>query len=73
MPIATSSDTIDISSENKTEDLANKILKKLKLGDIVFLYGEIGVGKTTFVKYLINEFQRENNLNLTEVTSPRFI
>ena len=72
MPIATSSDKIDISSENKTEDLANKILKKLKLGDIVFLYGEIGVGKTTFVKYLINEFQRENNLNLTEVTSPTF-
>mgnify|MGYP001170662982 len=72
MPIATSSDTIDISSKNKTEDLANKISKKLKLGDIVFLYGEIGVGKTTFVKYLINEFQRENNLNLTEVTSPTF-
>ena len=72
MPIATSSDKIDLSSEKKTEELANKILKKLKLGDVVFLYGEIGVGKTTFIKYLINGFQKENKLKLTEVTSPTF-
>ena len=60
MPIAISSDKIDLSSENQTEELSNKILKKLKLGDIVFLYGEMGVGKTTFIKYLINGFQRKN-------------
>ena len=72
MPIATSSDKIDLSSEKKTEELANKILKKLKLGDVVFLYGEIGVGKTTFIKYLINGFQKKNKLKLTEVTSPTF-
>ena len=72
MPIATSSDKIDLSSEKRTEELANKILKKLKLGDVVFLYGEIGVGKTTFIKYLINGFQKENKLKLTEVTSPTF-
>tara|TARA_B100000959_G_scaffold90111_1_gene95803 strand:+ start:311 stop:766 length:456 start_codon:yes stop_codon:yes gene_type:complete len=72
MPIATNSDKIDISSEKKTEELANKILKKLKVGDVVFLYGEIGVGKTTFIKYLINGFQKENKLKLTEVTSPTF-
>ena len=72
MPIAISSDIIDLSSENKTEELANKILKKLKVGDVIFLYGEIGVGKTTFIKYLINGFQKENKLKLTEVTSPTF-
>ena len=72
MPIATSSDKIILSSEKKTEELANKLLKKLKLGDIIFLYGEIGVGKTTFVRYLINGFQKENNIKLTEVTSPTF-
>ena len=72
MPIATNSDKIDISSEKKTEELANKILKKLKVGDVVFFYGEIGVGKTTFIKYLINGFQKENKLKLTEVTSPTF-
>ena len=72
MPIATNSDKIDLSSEKKTEELANKILKKLKVGDVIFLYGEIGVGKTTFIKYLINGFQKENKLKLTEVTSPTF-
>ena len=72
MPIATNNDKIALSSEKKTEELANKILKKLKVGDVVFLYGEIGVGKTTFIKYLINGFQKENKLKLTEVTSPTF-
>ena len=32
----------------------------------------MGVGKTTFVKYLVNEFQKQNKLKLTEVTSPTF-
>ena len=72
MPIATNSDKIDLSSEKKTEELANKILKKIKVGDVIFLYGEIGVGKTTFIKYLINGFQKKNKLKLTEVTSPTF-
>ena len=72
MPIATRRDIVDLSSENKTEELANKLSKKLKPGDIVFLNGEMGVGKTTFVKYLINGFQKEYKLNQTEVTSPTF-
>ena len=62
MPIAIKSDTVFLSSENNTEELANKILKKIKIGDIVFLYGEMGVGKTTFVKYLIHEFQKIKNI-----------
>ena len=72
MPIATSSVKIDLSSENKTEELAVKISKKLKRGDIVFFYGEMGVGKTTFIKYLIQELQRVNKLKQIEVTSPTF-
>jgi tRNA threonylcarbamoyladenosine biosynthesis protein TsaE len=72
MPTAISQEKIDLSSENRTKDLANKILKKLKHGDIIFLYGEMGVGKTTFIKYLINAFQKKNNLKLTEITSPTF-
>ena len=72
MPTATSSDLIDLSSENQTEELALKIRKKLKIGSIVFLYGEMGVGKTTFIKYLINNLQKENKLKQTEVTSPTF-
>ena len=72
MPTATSSDKIDLSSEKKTEELANKFLKKIKPGNTVFLHGEMGVGKTTFIRYLINGFQKQNNLKITEVTSPTF-
>ena len=72
MPTATKNDIIDLSSENKTEELAKKISKKLKPGNIVFLNGEMGVGKTTFVRYLVNEVQKENQSQLTEVTSPTF-
>ena len=72
MPTATSSDKIDLSSEKKTEELASKFSKKLKLGNVVFLYGEMGVGKTTFIRYLINNFQKNNKLEITEVTSPTF-
>ena len=72
MPIAIKNDKADLSSEKQTEELALKFLNKLKPGNIVFLYGEMGVGKTTFVRYLINGFQKKNKLILTEVTSPTF-
>ena len=72
MPIATKNEKIDLSSETKTEEFALRFLKKIKPNDVIFLYGEMGVGKTTFVKYLINGFQKENNEIITEVTSPTF-
>ena len=72
MPIAIKNDKADLSSEKHTEELALKFLNKLKPGNKVFLYGEMGVGKTTFVRYLINGFQKKNKLRLTEVTSPTF-
>ena len=72
MPIAISSDKIYLSSEKKTEELAIKVSKNLKSGDIIFLYGEMGVGKTTFIRYLVNTIQKENNLKQTEITSPTF-
>ena len=72
MPIATNSDIIDLSSEKNTEELANKILKKIQIGHIIFLYGEMGVGKTTFIRYLINGLQKKNKLKLSQVTSPTF-
>ena len=72
MHIATNSGKIDLLFENDTKKLANTISKKIKIGDIIYLYGEIGVGKTTFVKYLINSLQKRNNLTVTEVISPTF-
>jgi tRNA threonylcarbamoyladenosine biosynthesis protein TsaE len=72
MHIATNSEIIDISLEVKTAELSKNFSKILKKGDTVLLYGEIGVGKTTFIRHLINSFQINNNLNPTEVTSPTF-
>ena len=72
MPIATNSGIIDISTEILTKDIAEKISTQLKKNQIIFLYGEIGVGKTTFVRYLINKLQKVKNINITEVTSPTF-
>ena len=72
MPTAIKSDKIDLSSEKETEELASTFIKKIKPGCFIFLYGEIGVGKTTFIRYLINEFQKLCKLEITEVTSPTF-
>ena len=72
MPIAIKNSKIDISSEEATKELAKKFSNYLKGGEIIFLYGEIGVGKTTFVKHLINQFQKVRKIKITEVTSPTF-
>ena len=72
MLIATNSDKIDISLEVKTAELAKKFSRIFTKGDVIFFHGEIGVGKTTFIRYLINNLQKYNNFNLTEVTSPTF-
>ena len=72
MPIAIKDSKIDITSEKLTKELAKEFTNYLKGGEFVFLYGEMGVGKTTFVKYFINEYQKINNLKQTEITSPTF-
>ena len=36
------------------------------------MYGEIGVGKTTFARLLINNYEKEKNLKVSEVLSPTF-
>ena len=72
MHIATNSEIIDISLEVKTTELAKKFSKILKKGDVVFFHGEIGVGKTTFIRHMINSLQINNHLKPTEVTSPTF-
>ena len=72
MHIATNSEIIDITSEVKTTELAKNFSKILKKGDIIFFHGEIGVGKTTFIRHLVNHLQIKNHLNPSEVTSPTF-
>ena len=72
MPTAIKDSKIDITSEKSTRELAEKLISYFRGGEYVFLYGEMGVGKTTFVKYFINKFQNDEKQKLTEVTSPTF-
>jgi tRNA threonylcarbamoyl adenosine modification protein YjeE len=72
MHIATNSETIDISLEVKTAEVAKKFANILNIGEIVFFHGEIGVGKTTFIRHLVNSLQVKNHQDQTEVTSPTF-
>ena len=72
MPTAIKNSKIDITSEKSTRELAEKLTSHFKGGEYIFLYGEMGVGKTTFVKYFINKLQTDEQLKLTEVTSPTF-
>ena len=52
--------------------LSQKVADKLVKNDCIFLIGEIGVGKTTFTRYLINYLQEKNEEKTTEVLSPTF-
>ena len=61
-----------ISSIRELGKIADKIKKILSPGDVVFLHGEIGVGKTTFARLLINGFENEKKLKKSEILSPTF-
>ena len=72
MLIATKSSRINISEEIKTESIAKVFSNNIKVGDTIFLRGELGVGKTTFAKYLINILQKKNKQSVTDIFSPTF-
>lgn len=72
MHIGISATKIDISLEEKTKKISERFSRFLNKGDVIFLIGEIGSGKTTFVKYLINSLQKKNSEKITEITSPTF-
>ena len=73
MHIGTNSKKLDISSEINTKKVSERFAEFLKPGDLVCLFGDLGVGKTTFIKYLINYLQKKFQENTTEVSSPTFI
>ena len=72
MPIATKSSKIDISDQKSLLEVAGKLANLVDKGDIFLLYGQIGVGKTTFARFLINNLEIKNTLNKSDVLSPTF-
>ena len=61
-----------VKSLDHLNQISKSVSKKLENGDYIFLIGEIGVGKTTFTRYLINNLQNQKGLKETEVLSPTF-
>ena len=61
-----------VKSLEHLKSFSRKIADKLTKNDCIFLIGEIGVGKTTFTRYLINYLQEKNGEKITEVLSPTF-
>jgi|TARA_B110001452_G_C14917925_1_gene320957 tRNA threonylcarbamoyladenosine biosynthesis protein TsaE len=61
-----------IKSLDQLNKISLKIIKKISKQDCIFLFGEIGAGKTTSARAIINNFQIQNQQNETEVLSPTF-
>ena len=55
-------------SEAETRDIGRRIGKRLKRGDVVCLYGDLGAGKTTMVKGIASAL----GINERDITSASF-
>ena len=63
---------MELKSLEDTKKFSENISKIINKGDIIFLYGEIGVGKTTFVRNIINHLQSKNKIKKSDILSPTF-
>jgi len=63
---------MQLKSIKDTQNFSKSISKIISAGDIIFLYGEIGVGKTTFVRFFINYLESKNGIKDSDVLSPTF-
>jgi len=63
---------MQLKSLEDTQNFSKNISKIISVGDIIFLYGEIGVGKTTFVRFFINCLESKYGIKNSDVLSPTF-
>jgi len=63
---------MQLKSIKDTQNFSKNISRIISAGDIIFLYGEIGVGKTTFVRFFINYLESKNGIKNSDVLSPTF-
>lgn len=59
---------LKIDTEEQTKEIAEKLSPLLHKGDVIFLIGDLGAGKTTFARYLIQNLSK----NDISVPSPTF-
>ena len=59
---------IELRKEDDTIDLAEKLAPSLRCGDVITLFGELGVGKTFFTKHLCKFLKVTEN-----VSSPSYV
>ena len=63
---------MQLKSLEDTQNFSKDISQIISAGDIIFLYGEIGVGKTTFVRFFINHLENKNGIKSSDILSPTF-
>jgi len=61
-----------VKSLDQLDQISIKIIEKINKQDCILLFGEIGVGKTSLSRAIINNLQIQNKQNETEVLSPTF-
>ena len=63
---------MELKSLDSTKKIAQAVAINLKINDFILLSGNLGTGKTTFTRFLINYLQKINNRSLEEIVSPTF-
>ena len=63
---------MNIKSLEQLNKISNKVADQISIKDCIYLIGEIGVGKTTFTRFLINYLQKKEGSEVTDVLSPTF-
>ena len=53
---------LNIQEENNTKIIAEEISKICKKGDVLAISGDMGVGKTTFIKYFIQKISKAKSV-----------
>ena len=61
-----------ISSINELKKITENIREKILPGDNIFLFGEIGVGKTTFARFFINHLEKKDKIKISDILSPTY-